>query len=265
LKFSNRLFFFIFSIVFLSLLSACSSKEVEVRSITYSVPRVVAEYPHDSNAFTQGLEFFGERLFESTGLYGNSSIREIDLESGATLDSVMLDEDLFGEGLTFLDENRILQLTWKTGKALIWESTPLKLIDYWEYEGQGWGICLLDDGRLAMSNGSDSLYFRSPETFEVIDSFNVTLDGLKVEKLNELECDGQTIWANIWQADRIVGIDVSTGNVKDVLEVSNLPLDREILPHGAVLNGIARIPNSENFLITGKLWPKIFEVSFTNK
>jgi len=261
LKFTNRLF--IFSTLFLSLLSACSSKEPKVKSVTYSQPHVIAEYPHDSNAFTQGLEFFDERLFESTGLYGNSSIREIDLESGSTLDSAMLDKDLFGEGLTFLDENRILQLTWKSEKALIWESDPLRIIGEWKYEGQGWGVCLLDDNRLVMSNGSDSLVFRNSETFEVIDSINVTLDGVKIEKLNELECDGQTIWANIWQTDRIIGIDVTTGHVTHVLETSNLPLDRGSLGQGAVLNGIARIPDSENFLITGKLWPKIFEVSFT--
>ena len=114
-----------------------------------------------------------------------------------------------------------------------------------------------------MSNGSSSLSFRDPKTFKVINSISVTLDGVKVEKLNELECDGQTIWANIWQTDRIVGINSSTGHVTHVLEASELPLNRENLPSGAVLNGIARIPSSENFLITGKLWPKVFEVSFT--
>ncbi len=263
MKFTNRLF--IFSTLFLSLIPACSGKEAKVESVTYSQPHVIAEYPHDSNAFTQGLEFFGERLFESTGLYGNSSIREIDLKSGLTLNSAMLDKNLFGEGLTFLDENRILQLTWKSEKALIWESDPLRIIGDWKYEGQGWGVCLFDDDRLAMSNGSDSLVFRNPETFEVIDSINVTLDGVKVEKLNELECDDQTIWANIWQTDRIIGIDFATGHVTHVLETSNLPLDRETLGQGAVLNGIARIPDSENFLITGKLWPKIFEVNFTDE
>ena len=262
MKFNNRLL--IFSALLLSLLSACSNKEAKVKSVTYSQPHVIAEYPHDSNAFTQGLEFFGERLFESTGLYGNSSIREIDLKSGLTLNSAMLDKNLFGEGLTFLDENRILQLTWKSEKALIWESDPLRIIGDLKYEGQGWGVCLLGDGRIAMSNGSDSLSFRNPETFEVTGSINVTLDGVKIEKLNELECDTDTIWANIWQTDQIIGIDFSTGHVTHVLETSNLPLDRESLEQGAVLNGIARIPDSENFLITGKLWPKIFEVSFTS-
>lgn len=263
MKFNNHFFFLIFSAILTTLLFGCSNKEAQVTSVTYSQLRVIAEYPHDSNAFTQGLEFSGERLFESTGLYGNSSMREIDLQSGSTLDFALLDKDLFGEGLTFLDENRILQLTWKSEKALIWKSDPLRIVGDWKYEGQGWGVCLLEDGRLAMSNGSDYLSFRNPETFEVIDSINVTLDGVKIEKLNELECDGQTIWANIWQTDRIIGIDVTTGHVTHVLETSNLPLDRGSLGQGAVLNGIARIPDSENFLITGKLWPKIFEVSFT--
>ena len=175
----------------------------------------------------------------------------------------MLDTDMFGEGLTFLDENRILQLTWKSEEALIWELDPLRIKDSWKYEGQGWGVCLLDDGRLAMSNGSSSLSFRDPKTFEVINSIEVTLDGVKVEKLNELECDDQKIWSNIRQTDRIIGINPSTGHVTHVLDASNLPLNKESLPSDAVLNGIAQIPGSENFLITGKLWPKIFEVSFT--
>ena len=263
MKFNNRLFFFIFSVISIFLISSCSSKETKENRGSYSQPLVLAEYPHDSNAFTQGLEFFGERLFESTGLYGNSSIREVDLQSGSTIDLVMLDTDMFGEGLTFLDENRILQLTWKSEEALIWELEPLRIKDSWKYEGQGWGVCLLDDGRLAMSNGSSSLSFRDPKTFEVINSIEVTLDGVKVEKLNELECDDQTIWSNIWQTDRIIGINPSTGHVTHVLDASNLPLNKESLPSDAVLNGIAQIPGSENFLITGKLWPKIFEVSFT--
>ena len=263
MKFNKRLFFFIFSVIFIFLISSCSSKVTKENRVIYSQPRVLAEYPHDSNAFTQGLEFFGERLFESTGLYGNSSIREVDLQSGSTIDLVMLDTDMFGEGLTFLDENRILQLTWKSEEALIWELDPLRIKDSWKYEGQGWGVCLLDDGRLAMANGSSSLSFRDPKTFEVINSIEVTLDGVKVEKLNELECDDQTIWSNIWQTDRIIGINPSTGHVTHVLDASNLPLNKESLPSDAVLNGIAQIPGSENFLITGKLWPKIFEVSFT--
>ena len=263
MKFNKRLFFFIFSVIFIFLISSCSSKETKENRVIYSQPRVLAEYPHDSNAFTQGLEFFGERLFESTGLYGNSSIREVDLQSGSTIDLVMLDTDMFGEGLTFLDENHILQLTWKSEEALIWELDPLRIKDSWKYEGQGWGVCLLDDGRLAMSNGSSSLSFRDPKTFEVINPIEVTLDGVKVEKLNELECDDQTIWSNIWQTDRIIGINPSTGHVTHVLDASNLPLNKESLPSDAVLNGIAQIPGSENFLITGKLWPKIFEVSFT--
>ena len=115
------MFLLIFYAIVISLISSCSTKETRVNEVTYSQPHVVAEYPHDPNAFTQGLEFFGERLFESTGLYGSSSIREIDLQSGSTLDFVMLDRDLFGEGITFLDKNRILQLTWKSEEALIWE------------------------------------------------------------------------------------------------------------------------------------------------
>ena len=115
-----------------------------------------------------------------------------------------------------------------------------------------------------MSDGSDSLFFRDPETFEIVDSINVTLNGEKVEILNELECDDEKIWANIWQTDQIVEINPTTGYVTHVLDASNLPVERDRLDSGAVLNGIARIPGSDNFLITGKLWPKIFEVNFND-
>ena len=129
----------------------------------YSQPRVLAEYPHDSNAFTQGLEFFGERLFESTGLYGNSSIREVDLQSGSTIDLVMLDTDMFGEGLTFLDENRILQLTWKSEEALIWELDPLRIKDSWKYEGQGWGFASWMMGDLQCLTGQALYHSEIPK------------------------------------------------------------------------------------------------------
>jgi len=264
LKFNNRLFFLIFPVIFLPLLYGCSSKEESSTDVKYSQPRVIAEYPHDGDAFTQGLEFFNERLFESTGLFGESSIREISLESGSVIEFEMLDPNLFGEGITFMDGNRILQLTWKAGKALIWKFDPLELIGSWEYEGQGWGVCHSENGYLVMSDGSDSLFFRDPETFEIVDSINVTLNGEKVEKLNELECDDEKIWANIWQTDQIVEINPTTGYVTHVLDASNLPVERDRLDSGAVLNGIARIPGSDNFLITGKLWPKIFEVNFND-
>jgi glutamine cyclotransferase len=246
-------------------MSGCSSEKELSADVKYSQPRVIAEYPHDASAFTQGLEFSNERLFESTGLFGESSIREISLKSGVILESEMLDPNLFGEGITFLDKNRILQLTWKSGKALVWELDPLELVDIWEYEGQGWGVCLSGDKRLVMSDGSDSLFFRDPETFEIIDSIRVTLKGEKIHNLNELECDGGKVWANVWQTDQIVGIDLSTGFVTDVLDLSKLPINRDSLNSGAVLNGVARMPDSNNFLISGKLWPKIFEVDFNNQ
>ena len=224
--------------------------------------RVVAQHPHDPAAYTQGLELVDGRLFESTGRYGSSTVREVDPATGSVLASVGLRSDLFGEGLTSLGGGRLVQLTWKAGVATVWRADPLSPVATWEYGGEGWGVCLLHPGTLAMSDGSSTLTFRSTVDFAPTGRVAVTLGGDPVDMLNELECVDGTVWANVWKKDLIVGIDPATGEVTTTVDASALPIDRSLLGRGEVLNGIAHDPATGRFLVTGKHWPVLYEVEF---
>lgn len=228
---------------------------------------VVGELSHDPAAFTQGLEIFDGRLYESTGAPGDraSSIRELDRETGEMLRLEEIEDDLFAEGLTFVD-GAAFQLTWQDGVAFVWDPADFTVIDDFSYEGQGWGLCF--NGRvLVMSDGSAELHFRDPVTFERVGNpVLVTLDGKELPSLNELECfrDPQIsnlVYANVWQTDLIVQIDIVTGRVLAVADASAIGLPRSDDPN-AVLNGIAWDPDTETFLITGKDWPAMYEVYF---
>ena len=229
---------------------------------------VIRELDHDPTAFTQGLEISDGRLYESTGAPGDrsSSIRELDRITGEVLrlETVGEDgedgEDLFAEGLTFVD-GRIYQLTWQDGVALVWDPEELTELERFGYEGQGWGLCF--NGRvLVMSDGSAELHFRDPVTFERVGNpVLVTLEGEELPSLNELECVGERVYANVWQTDLIVQIDPVTGQVLALADASEIGQPRPEDPD-AVLNGIAWDPATETFLITGKDWPLIYEMYF---
>ncbi len=223
---------------------------------------VVAEYPHDPSAFTQGLELIDGRLFESTGRYGTSTVREVDLVTGDVISSTDLDEDVFGEGLTAIGDGRLVQLSWKAGRAAVWNRESLEQVDTWSYEGEGWGICLLNPETLVMSDGSSTLTFRSAMDFHELGDVVVAREELPQELLNELECVNGTVWANIWKTDTIIAIDPATGIVFAAVDASSLPLDRSLLATGSVLNGIAHDPATGRFLLTGKYWPTLYEVEF---
>lgn len=219
--------------------------------------RVISEYPHDHEAYTQGLAWLGRSLLESTGLYGKSQLRQLDPKSGKILRSVNLPASRFGEGITVLDD-RIYQLTWRSGIAYVYD-TSLTLLDSLSYPGEGWGLAT--DGRqLVLSDGSDSLRFLSPLDLSVERVVRVQYRGEPMTKLNELEYFEGSILANVYETDRIVRIDVSSGEIHHIIDASQLyPLSERQL--GAeVMNGIAA--NSDgSLLITGKFWPKIFEVT----
>ena len=223
---------------------------------------VIGELSHDPTAFTQGLEISDGRLYESTGAPDDrpSSIRELDRSTGEVLRVETIGDDLFAEGLTFVDGS-ILQLTWQDEVALVWDPEELSEIDRIDYEGQGWGLCF--NGRvLVMSDGSAELHFRDPVTFERVGNpVAVTLEGEELPSLNELECVGDKVYANVWQTDLIVQIDPVTGQVRALADASDLGLPRPDDPN-AVLNGIAWDPDTETFLITGKDWPVIYEMYF---
>jgi len=226
-------------------------------------PEIVRELPHDPTAFTQGLEISDGTLFESTGLVGRSWVRSTSLGTGAQLAHSDLARPMFGEGITVAGDT-VWQITWKDGVAIARDRNTLAQQRQVEYDGEGWGLCTQAD-RLVMSNGSDTLTFRDPVTFEATGSVDVTLDGRPVDQLNELECasDG-FVYANVWQTDRILRIDPATGVVVGRIDAGNL---KDALPAGErggidVLNGIAQIPGTDRFLVTGKLWPRMFEVRF---
>jgi len=211
--------------------------------------------PHDPAAFTQGLVFAPNgRLFESTGQYGASELRELDPVTGEVLRTVALDDALFGEGLALVGD-RLVQLTWREGIALTYDVETLEPLGELAYEGEGWGLCLGGD-RLVMSDGSDVLTFRDPSTFEVVGEVPVTLEGAPVAELNELECVGEQVYANVWRTDTIVVIDLATGAVTATIDASGLDGG-----DGAdVLNGIALDPEGELWL-AGKLWSSTYRVA----
>ncbi len=224
--------------------------------------RVRAEYPHDPQAFTQGLLVDGDRLFESTGLHGRSSVREVEITTGEVVRRQDLSARLFGEGLAEVGD-RLIQLTWQSGLALLWDRDHFTREGELSYSGEGWGLTW-DGHRLVMSDGSSWLVFRDPQTFEELGRVQVTLNGQPLPRLNELEWVDGEVWANVWQSQSIVRIDPVTGEVTGVADCSELEAR---LPPGSsskidVLNGIAYWPTHHTFLVTGKLWPKMFEVTF---
>ncbi len=227
------------------------------------VVSILSELPHDPQAFTQGL-LLDEGLFiESTGQYGHSDLREVDVVSGAVLRSQPLPASHFGEGVALVGD-RLIQLTWREGIAHVWDRQTLEKITEFTYTGEGWGL-VYDGTRLIMSNGSDILQFRDPETFELLDQINVTIEGQELRRLNELEFAEGLVWANVWTQDFIVGIDPDTGVVKRVVDARSLR-PRLTRPPGApapeVLNGIAYNEAEGTYYLTGKYWPTMFEVQF---
>ncbi|MGZ4532969.1 MAG: glutaminyl-peptide cyclotransferase [Mycobacteriaceae bacterium] len=225
------------------------------------VVQVVSTRPHDPKAFTEGFEIDHGQLYESTGLEGHSSIRRSDAATGGGQATADLPGKLFGEGLT-VAEDTLWQLTWRNGFAIRRDPQTLADRGHVDLGGEGWGVCNQAEAhRLVMSNGTDTLTFRDPVTFAPTGSVTVRMNGSPVTMINELECAGGVVWANIWQTDRIVRIDPANGQVTGVVDAAGL-LDRSRYPDADVLNGIAAIPGSDRLLITGKQWPTSFEVRF---
>ncbi len=221
---------------------------------------VIERFPHDPTAFTQGLELIAaDTLLESTGLRGESTLRTVDVETGEPIAVHDLDPALFGEGATIVGD-RVVQLTYQAGEAIVYELEGFAPIDTFAYETEGWGLCNTGD-ELAMSDGSAEITRRDPETFEVSAELAVTLDGAPLAQVNELECVGDDIWANIHTTDTIVRIDGDTGEVTATVDASGLLTDEEAADAG-VLNGIAYDAADGTFLITGKNWPWLYRVRF---
>lgn len=234
--------------------AAQSGGPVELLSVN-----VHRAFPHDTSAYTQGLLWSEGKLYESTGQYGRSDLRRLDPETGAVEQRVAISPAYFGEGLARVDE-RLVMLTWKAQRAFVFGLERFDQVRAFRYQGEGWGLC--NDGRrLVMSNGSNRLTFRDLRTFEPIGEVSVTLRGLPLMQINELECVGDAVYANVYQEDFLVRIDPVSGRVNQYVDASGL-LTREEARRADVLNGIAFDPGAGRFYITGKLWPTMFEVTF---
>lgn len=222
--------------------------------------QVVQSYPHDRKAFTQGLVLDGARMFESTGLVGQSTLREVEVETGRVIRKIDVPEPIFAEGLALVGD-RLIQLSWQHGKALVYAKSSFARTSELSYRGEGWGLCNAGS-ELAMSDGSETLTFRRPTDFSAIRTVTVTLDGQPLDDLNELECVGNDVYANVWMRDLIVKIDAASGRVTQRIDAPNLLSPLERTNPDMVLNGIAYDPRDQTFLITGKLWPRLFRVRF---
>jgi glutamine cyclotransferase len=223
---------------------------------------VVETYAHDRGAFTQGLVFENGRLLESTGLVGQSSLREVELATGRVIRKIDVPRPIFAEGLALVGDE-LIQLTWQNQQALRYDRRTFARKGEFAYTGEGWGLCY--DGRhLVMSDGSADLTLRRSADFGITRTVTVTMDGRPLRDLNELECVDGMVYANVWQRDLIVRIDPSSGRVTARIDVPPLlsVLERQNVD---VLNGIAYDPTSKTFLITGKLWPKLFRVRFVKQ
>lgn len=220
---------------------------------------VIASYPHDRGAFTQGLLYDGGVLYESTGLEGESTLRRVDPKTGRVLQTVALPPPLFAEGLALAPQG-LVQLTWQNDTGFVYDPATLALRRQFKYAGDGWGLCY-DGTSLAMTDGSDTLAFRAPDTFAVQRSVRVVMNGTPLRSINELECANRSVYANVWHKDFIVRIDPATGVVLERIDAAGLLTGSEAA--GAdVLNGIAYDPADGLFYITGKRWPKLFKVRF---
>ena len=220
--------------------------------------RVVNSYPHDPQAFTQGLVIDNGVLYEGTGLEGRSTLRMVNLESGAVLKRYDLPATVFGEGITVLGD-RIFQLTWQSGIGYVYRKSDFSLLQTWNYAHEGWGITD-DDTRLIVSDGTATIRFLDPATLQTTSQITASDDRGLVTNLNELEYIRGEIYANIWQTDRIARIDPASGKVLGWLDLSGLLPTEDRQQQVDVLNGIAYDAANDRLFVTGKWWPKLFEI-----
>jgi len=227
---------------------------------TYEIVNV---FHHDPDAFTQGLQYYNEELYESTGLNGRSSLRRVDLKTGEVLQKIDIDKQYFGEGMTIFG-GKIYMLTYQTHIGFIYDLKTFKQLGTWQYEGEGWG--LTNDGtNLIMSNGSNKINYLDPQTLAIVKTLEVTDENFLVENLNELEYIKGEIYANIWMTDRVAKIDPATGKVIGWIELAGLLTPQERTEKVDVLNGIAYDEKTDRIFVTGKLWPKLFEIKLKKK
>jgi glutaminyl-peptide cyclotransferase len=223
--------------------------------------KVIHSYTHDKEAFTQGLLFEKGKLYEGTGQKGESNLRETDLETGKVLRQHNIDNSLFGEGIT-LFHDRIYQVTWQNKVGFVYDRATFSLINKIYYSMEGWGLTTIDD-KIVLSDGTNVLYFFEPDMFTVVSKIEVYDNEKKVDSLNELEYIKGEIWANIWMTDQIARIDPLTGKVLAYIDLKGILPENERTGETDVLNGIAYDQSTGRIFVTGKKWPKLFEIKVT--
>lgn len=240
--------------------SSCAAEPVRTPEKAY---RVLRTLPHDPAAFTQGLIFYNGRFLESTGLYGESTLREVEVETGKVLRRRSLPSRYFGEGIA-LWSNRIFQLTWREQVLFVYDAETFETIGSHPWRGEGWGLTLWSN-RLVASDGTDRLRFYDPQTLQPLGEIVVHEKNRTIRFLNELETVGDEIFANVWRSDRIARINPITGEVVGWLDVSDLVPPSVRGSFEAVLNGIAYDPDTGRLYITGKRWPVVYEMILRDK
>jgi glutamine cyclotransferase len=224
---------------------------------------VVHTWPHDPNAFTQGLVFQDGKLLESTGEVGRSSLRRVEIETGKVLHKVDVPPPYFAEGIALL-KGKIYQLTWQDQEGFIYDAWTFQKIGKFSYRGEGWGLTT-DGESLILSDGTNRIRFLDPANFQVRKTVAVVDDLKPLTEINELEYVQGEIYANVWHANRIARIDPQTGNVLGWIDLTGLLAPGEVQDEEAVLNGIAYDADSGRLFVTGKLWPKLFEIRLKRK
>ncbi|MEM9399262.1 MAG: glutaminyl-peptide cyclotransferase [Verrucomicrobiota bacterium] len=249
--------------VLLFLLFNTAYLQAKAPFIDYEVVKI---RPHDPSSFTQGLEFYEGYLYEGTGLRGRSALYKINITTGKPLNRYFLAKRFFGEGIT-LWKGKLFQLTWTSGQAIVYDAASFKPEGIFKYEGEGWGLTH-NENHLIMSNGSDTLYFRNPQNFDINHTIKVTDGDEPVKLLNELEWIKGKIWSNVWQTNKIAIINPQTGKIEKWLNLTAL-MDKAVKKAGRqpinVLNGIAYVPSRDTVIVTGKLWPLLFEIKPIDK
>lgn len=232
-----------------------ATSDGRARPVSYEI---VNSYPHDSTSFTQGLLWRDGGFYESTGMYGHSKLRRLEFPSGKVLKEVSLTDDLFGEGLALVD-TRLIQLTWTTHRGFTYDIESFKKLEEFRYDTEGWGLTY-DGTNLILSDGSSDLFYLDPHSFKLTKKLAVTMNGQPMLELNELEFIEGEIWSNVWQSDLILRIDPATGRVTSFLNMKNLLAPADRTGTEDVLNGIAYDADKKRIFVTGKRWPRIFEI-----
>ncbi len=224
--------------------------------------RIVQSYPHDATSFTQGLFWDEGHLYEATGQYGQSRVARLDLKTGRALIQTKLPSDQFGEGITRWGD-QIVGVTWQNGVGHRWAIKDLKPLGTFKYDGEGWGVTMVGDS-LVLSDGSSELKFFDPATMTEQKRVTVRFGGRPLAMLNELETiDGQ-VWANVWMTDLIVRIDPASGDIRSYIDLTGLRQDAGATGGDSVLNGIAWDAKKKRLFVTGKYWPKLYEIALAD-